>query len=140
MDTSTLQDYHLSLASHYSAILKVSNTNKTHSKSGICAYIISAFRLITRTFTILISRTNTALNQPVQATMPSQTRDYAPSTYSVSTTCSFEKPAQQPTKTKRSFRQKMKDAVKDIGTSPFEYDEREKQSFAWAAQMPPSRL
>jgi hypothetical protein len=72
--------------------------------------------------------------------MPSQTRNYAPSTYSVSTTCSYAKPAQKPIKTKTSFRQRIKDAVKDIGSSPFEHDEREKRSFAWAAQMPPSRL
>ncbi|KAG8165114.1 hypothetical protein KVR01_005389 [Diaporthe batatas] len=140
MDSPTLQAYHLSLACHHSVLLEESNTTKTHSKSSFCAYIISAFRLITRSFTILTSHTTTALNQPIQSKMPSQTRDYASSTYSVSTTCSYEKPSQKSAKTKRSLKQRMKDAVKDIGTSPFEHDEREKQSFAWAASMPPSRL
>ncbi|POS77089.1 hypothetical protein DHEL01_v204526 [Diaporthe helianthi] len=72
--------------------------------------------------------------------MPSQTRDYASSTYTVSTACSYEKSSQQPAKTKRSLKQRVKDAVKEIGTSPFENDQREEQSFAWAASMPPSRL
>lgn len=129
MDSPTLQAYHLSLASHHSALLKESNTTRTHSKPSFCAYIASAFKLIT-----------TTLNQPDQVKMPSQSRDYASSTYSVSTTCSYEKPSQKPAKTKRSLKQRMKDAVKEIGSSPFENDEREKQSFAWAASMPPSRL
>lgn len=140
MDSPTLQAYHLSLASHHSVLLKETNTTKTHSKSSFRAYIISAFKLITKTVTILTSRRTTTLNQANQVKMPSQTRDYASSTYSVSTTCSYEKPSQQPAKTKRSLKQRMKDAVKEIGTSPFENDEREKQSFAWSASMPPSRL
>lgn len=140
MASSVLQAYHQSLASHYSELLKVSNTSKTQSKSSLCAYIKSALKLITTIFTISTSTKTTAPSHPTQITMPSQTRDYAPSTYSVSTTCSYEKPSQQPKKTKRSFKQRVKDVVKDIGTSPFEYDEREKQSFAWSAQMPPSRL
>lgn len=140
MDSPTLQAYHSSLASHHSVLLQASNTHKTHSKPSFCEYIISAFKLIVNTFTISTSSKTTTLNQSLQVKMPSQTSNYAPSTYSVSTTCSYEKSPQQPTKTKRSFRQRVKDAVKDIGTSPFEYDEREKQSFAWAAQMPPSRI
>lgn len=140
MDSSTLQAYHTSLASHHSELLKASDTTKTHSKSSFYAYIISALSLINNIFTIPTSSRTTTQKQPIQTTMPSQTRDYAPSTYSVSTTCSYEKTPQQPTKTKRSFKQRVKDAVKDIGSSPFEYDDREKQSFAWAAQMPPSRL
>lgn len=143
MDTSTLQAYHQSLASHYSELLKASNTNpnKTRSRPAFYAHIISVLKLIANIFTIPpSSQTTTTPNQPTHITMPSQARDYAPSTYSVSTTCSYDKPSQQPAKTKRSFKQRVKDAVKDIGSSPFEYDDREKQSFAWAAQMPPSRL
>lgn len=140
MDSPTLQAYHVSLASHHSVLLKASNNSKTHSKSSFCAYIIFACNLIVKTLKTVTAPTSTTLNQPNQVAMPSQTSNYASSTYSVSTTCSYEKPSQQPAKTKRSFRQRMKDAVKDIGSSPFENDEREKQSFAWAAQMPPSRL
>lgn len=140
MASSTLQTYHQSLASHCSEILKASNANKTHSESSFYAYIISVLKLITKIFTIPTSSKITVVDHPTQITMPSQTRNYAPSTYSVSTTCSYEKTPQQPTKAKRSFKQRVKDAVKDIGSSPFEYDDREKQSFAWAAQMPPSRL
>lgn len=140
MDSSTLRAYHTSLASHHSELLKAPNTSKTSSKSSFFAYIISALNPITKIFTIPTSSKITTLNQPTQNTMPSQTTGYAPSTYSVSTTCSYEKTPQQPKKTKRSFKQRVKDAVKDIGSSPFEYDDREKASFAWAAQMPPSRL
>lgn len=140
MASSTLQAYHESLASHYSELLKASNTSKTQSKSSFYAYIVSALKLITKIFTIPTSSNNTAPKQPTHITMPSQTKSYAPSTYSVSTTCSYEKTSLQPTKTKRSFKQRVKDAVKDIGSSPFEYDDREKHSFAWAAQMPPSRI
>lgn len=140
MESSSFQAYHLSLASHHSELLKASNTSKTHSKSSFYAYAISALNLITKIFTISTPSKTASLGQPAQIIMPSQTRDYAPSTYSVSTTCSYEKTPQQPTKTKRSFKQRVKDVVKDIGSSPFEYDDREKQSFAWSAQMPPSRL
>lgn len=138
MDSSTLRAYHTSLASHHSELLKAPNNTKTHSKSSFYAYIISALSLITKIFTIPTSSKTTTLNQAIQITMPSQT--YAPSTYSVSTTCSYDKTSQKSTKPKRSFKQRVKDAVKDIGSSPFEYDDREKASFAWAAQMPPSRL
>lgn len=144
MASSTLQGYHQSLASHYSEILKASDTTETRSKSSskssFFAYIISVLKLVTNVFTIPTSSKTTVLDHPTQTTMPSQTKTYAPSTYSVSTTCSYEKTPQQPTKAKRSFKQRVKDAVKDIGSSPFEYDDREKASFAWAAQMPPSRI
>ncbi|KAJ0121298.1 hypothetical protein J7T55_008461 [Diaporthe amygdali] len=113
---------------------------KTHSKSSLYAYIISVLGLITKIFKIPASSQTTILNDTTQVTMPYQTRDYTQSAYSVSTTCSYEKTPQKSTKTKRSFKQRVKDAVKDIGSSPFEYDQREKQSFAWAASMPPSRL
>ncbi|KAL1870489.1 hypothetical protein Daus18300_005177 [Diaporthe australafricana] len=140
MDSSTLQAYHQSLAFHHSETPRASNTIKTHSKSSLYAYITSAISLITRIFTIPTSSKTTSLNQNNPSTMPYQTRDYTQSAYSVSTTCSYEKSPQQPTKTKRSFGQRIKAAVKDIGSSPFEYDQREKESFAWAAQMPPSRI
>ncbi|KUI66123.1 hypothetical protein VM1G_01611 [Cytospora mali] len=73
--------------------------------------------------------------------MPNQTRDYAPSTYSEATAYSYDKTPEEPRKTKRSFKQRVKGIVKDIGTSPFEYDDdKEKRSFAWVATMPPSRI
>ncbi|ROV99969.1 hypothetical protein VMCG_06276 [Cytospora schulzeri] len=73
--------------------------------------------------------------------MPSQTRDYATSTYSESSGYSYEKTSEEPRKTKRSLKQRVKDAVKDIGTSPFQYDdEEEKRSYTWVATMPPSRI
>ncbi|ROW10888.1 hypothetical protein VPNG_05332 [Cytospora leucostoma] len=72
--------------------------------------------------------------------MPSQTRDYAVSTVSGSTTYSYDKMPKGNHAAKRSLRQKVKDAVKDIGTSPFEYDdEKERQAFTWVATLPPSR-
>ena len=73
--------------------------------------------------------------------MTLQARDYASSTFSDTTMYSTDKTPEQPRKTKRSFRQRVKDAVKDIGTSPFEYDdEAEKRGFAWVASVPPSRI
>lgn len=75
--------------------------------------------------------------------MSHQTKDYATSTYSESSAYSYSKPSEEPRnmKTKRSLKQRVKDAIKDIGTSPFQYDdEKEARSFAWIATMPPSRI
>lgn len=74
--------------------------------------------------------------------MSSQSVDYATSTYSESSVTSYDKTPVEPTrKTRRSFRQMVKDVVKDIGTSPFQYeDEVEKRSFAWVPTLPPSRI
>lgn len=72
--------------------------------------------------------------------MSLQASDYAASTYSESTMYSKDNTTQQPRQTKRSFRQRVKDVVKDIGTSPCVYDdEEEKRGFAWVASVPPSR-
>lgn len=67
--------------------------------------------------------------------------DDAASTFSESTTYSYDKPAEKTSKPKRSFRQKMKAAIKELGTSPFEEEEdKHKQSAGWLASMPPSRV
>lgn len=73
--------------------------------------------------------------------MASKPADYAASTFSESTTYSYDKPTDKTSKPKRSFRQRVKAAIKDIGTSPFEeQDDKHKQSASWLASLPPSRV
>lgn len=65
------------------------------------------------------------------------------STFSMSTAYSYDKEAPTASKPKerRSMRQRMKKAIKDIGTAPWEAeDDKIKQSAAWLARLPPSRI
>lgn len=87
--------------------------------------------------------TSTSPSYPsTQSKMASKSTDYAASTFSESTTYSHEKPAAvMASKPKRSFRQKVKSVIKDIGTSPFEDGgEKHKQSAGWLSSMPPSKI
>lgn len=74
-------------------------------------------------------------------TMPQNTSpDYAASTFSEATAYSYDKAA--PNTKRRSLRQRVKSALKDIGKSPFEYDDdnKHKQAAAWVTSLPPSRI
>lgn len=74
------------------------------------------------------------------AKMPAQAKEYAASTFSESTAWSYDKASDKQSKPKRSFRQKIKNAFKDIGTSPFEYDDDEAiQTAGWLTSLPPSK-
>ncbi|KAI0388089.1 hypothetical protein F5Y04DRAFT_241638 [Hypomontagnella monticulosa] len=65
--------------------------------------------------------TSKAPSQPQQTAMKSSSA----STYSESTTYSYDKEkSHNDTKQKRSMRQRVKDAFKDIGSPPRSYDER----------------
>lgn len=72
--------------------------------------------------------------------MSSKQASYAASTFSQDTTFSYEKQPATQTKTKRSLKEKAKSLVKELGTSPFQYDdETEKATNGWVATLPPSR-
>lgn len=77
-----------------------------------------------------------------QNKMSSKSTDYAASTFSESTTYSHDKPAAMTTsQPKRSFRERVKSSLKDIGKSPFEDGgEKHKQSAGWLSSLPPSRV
>ncbi|CAN8098765.1 unnamed protein product [Discula destructiva] len=73
--------------------------------------------------------------------MAPRTKQYAASALSESTTYSYDKPAEETPKSKRSFKQRVKSALKDVGTSPFEYeDDKHKQTAGWLTSLPPSKI
>lgn len=117
---------------HHSILSSPLRTKRTRAASALLSrgYIPSKIPILTQT-----PNTETTFIK-----MPSQTRNYAASTLSGSTTYSYDKVPKENHTTKRSLRQRVKDAVKDIGTSPFEYDdEKERQAFTWVVTLPPSR-
>lgn len=66
---------------------------------------------------------------------------YAASSLSESTTYSYDKPTQETSKPRRSFRQRVKTVLKELGTSPFEgEDDKHKQSAGWLTSLPPSKI
>lgn len=69
-----------------------------------------------------------------------QTREYATSTFSEASADSYNKPTERQSKPKRSLRQRVKSAIKDIGTSPFEYDDDIKPTAGWLSSMPPPKI
>lgn len=69
-----------------------------------------------------------------------QTKQYATSTFSEASAYSYDKPAERESKPKRSLRQRVKSALKDIGTSPFEYNDEMKPTAGWLASLPPPKI
>lgn len=74
-----------------------------------------------------------------------QENPYAASTSasysSDSSTYSYDKPTQKTSKPKRSIGQRVKAALKDIGTSPFpNEDDKHKQTAGWLTSMGPSKI
>jgi len=75
--------------------------------------------------------------------MAFQGKQYAASTFSQSTTYSHEKPDERTSnKPKESFRHRIKAALKNVGTSPFEYEDeiKQKEAAGWLSSMPPSKV
>lgn len=69
-------------------------------------------------------------------------KEYAPSTFSESTVYSYDKMSTQPPlKPKRSLGQRIKKALKDVGTSPFQYDsDEENPTSGGPVSKPPMRI
>lgn len=72
--------------------------------------------------------------------MASNAKEYAASTFSESTVYSYKKPAEKTFIPNRSFKQRVKSVFKDIGTSPFEYEDDKLKTAAVVINMPPSRI
>lgn len=74
--------------------------------------------------------------------MATETKEYASSTFSESTAYSYDKTStDKQSEPKRSFRQRVKNVLKDIGTSPFEYeDDESRQTAGWLTSLPPSKV
>lgn len=139
----TFLDQHRPLAPHHSYLLSFIYQHQ-QDPSQTLNQVKLQHKVIKQTPTLpKILSSTIKLNTKTTTNMSSQSNNYATSTYSETSTISYDKPStpEEPRKTKRSFRQRVKDVVKDIGTSPFQYDdETEKRSFAWVATLPPSRI
>lgn len=82
------------------------------------------------------------MQSPSPSKMSFRTKEYASSTFSESTTYSYDKSASTMSKPKRSFRERAKGVIKSIGTSPFEYEDdvKAKETAGWLSSLPPSKI